>query len=277
MSPAARRAAVLGSPIAHSLSPVLHRAAYHARGLTGWRFDAYDVAADGLAGFLDRLDDTWAGLTLTRPLTARVLDLVDTVSPLAQAVGGADTLLLGDGGRRAESTGVPGLVAALRARGITRAERAAVLGGGATARTAVAALAEVADAVTAYVRTPARAEALRRTGAAAGVEVTVVGWEAAPTALLADLVVAATPAGATDPLVSRVPELPATLVEVLDHPWPTRLAAAWARRGGVVVDGLDLLVHQAVLQVALVTGATVDVRRLVPRLRTAGEAARAAR
>jgi shikimate dehydrogenase len=273
----ARRAAVLGSPIAHSLSPTLHREAYRVLGLTGWRYDAFDVAEDGLAGFLDRLDESWAGLSLTMPLKTRVLGLVDTVSPLAAAVGAANTVLLDPGGRRAENTDVPGLAAALRGRGVERVERAAVLGGGATARSAVAALAQVADTVTAYVRTPERAEALRRTADAVGARLTVARWETAATALLADLVIATTSAGATDSLVARVPDLPGALFEVLYEPWPTPLAAAWARRGGVVVDGLDLLVHQAVLQVALLTGATVDVRRLVPRLRRAGEAALAAR
>jgi shikimate dehydrogenase len=273
----ARRAAVLGSPIAHSLSPTLHREAYRVLGLTGWRYDAFDVAEDGLAGFLDRLDDSWAGLSLTMPLKTRVLELVDTVSPLAAAVAAANTVLLDPGGRRAENTDVPGLVSALRGRGIERVDRAAVLGGGATARSAVAALAQVADTVTAYVRTPERAEALRRTSDAVGARLTVARWETAATALLADLVVATTSAGATDSLVARVPDLPGALFEVLYEPWPTPLAAAWARRGGVVVDGLDLLVHQAVLQVALLTGAAVDVPRLVPRLRRAGEAALAAR
>jgi shikimate dehydrogenase len=273
----ARRAAVLGSPIGHSLSPVLHRAAYAALGLTGWTYDAYDVADPGLTGFLDRLDATWVGLSLTVPLKAAVLPLVDEVSPLARAVGGADTVLLGLGGRRADNTDVPGIVVALRERGLDRVERAAVLGGGATARAAVAALAAVADTVTAYVRSRRRADGLRATAEATGATLTVRGWDDVARGMhAADLVVSTMPAGATDGLVGRVPDLPATLLEVVHDPWrplPTPFVAAWSAAGGDVIGGLDLVVHQAILQVALMTGSTVDVRRFVPVLRAAGQAA----
>lgn len=277
MTAEVRRAAVLGSPIAHSLSPVLHRAAYAALRLPGWRYDAFDVAQAGLAGFLDRLDDSWAGLSLTMPLKAAVLPLVDEVSPQAAAVGAANTVLLGPAGRRADNTDVPGMVAALREAGVSRVTRAAVLGGGATARAAVAALAAVAGSVTVYVRSPGRADALHATADASGVPVLVAGWDEVARGLLADLVVSTAPAGATDALTAHVPDLPATLFEVVYDPWPTRLVERWSAAGGAVVTGLDLLVHQAVLQVALMTGADVDVRRLVTRLRRAGQTALAQR
>lgn len=270
-----RRAAVLGSPIAHSLSPVLHRAAYAELGLTGWSYDAHDVTADALPGFLARLDESWAGLSLTMPLKDAVLPLLDTSSSLVRAVGAANTVLVRGGTWHGENTDVPGMVAALRAAGVGRVQSAVVLGGGATARSAVAALAEVTGSVTAFVRTTSRAHDLARTADATGVALAVRPW--AQAMLDAPLVVNTTPAGAADELVTVVPERPSVLFEVLYDPWPTPLVTAWRARGGTVVDGLELLVRQAVLQVALMTGLVVDAAALAPVLRAAGRRALAAR
>ena len=273
-----RRAAVLGSPISHSLSPVLHRAAYVALGLTGWDYTAHEVTEAGLPGFLRGLDGDWAGLSLTMPLKAAVLPLLDGASPGVEVVGAANTVLLRDGRLVGDNTDVPGMVAALAA-GAERPDEvphAAVLGGGATARSALAALAAVTTDVAAYVRTPARATELTATAGAVGLRLTVRPWANAAEALDAPLVVNTTPAGAADGLVARAPAVVGTLFEVLYEPWPTPLAAAWAARGGRVVDGLELLVQQAVLQVGLMTGADVEgagLTTLTAVLRSAGEGA----
>ena len=269
----AHRAAVLGSPIGHSLSPALHRAAYEALGLTGWTYDAYDVTEAGLGEFLAGLDETWAGLSLTMPLKSAVLPYLDGASPVVEVVGAANTVVLSGGKRLGENTDVPGMVTALAEHGVDRVEAAAVLGGGATARSAVAAMASLTGSVTAYVRTPARADALTATAETVGLRLDVRPWAAAREALAAPLVVNATPAGAADGLLAAVPSAVGTLFEVLYDPWPTPLAAAWAARHGQVVDGLDLLVHQAVLQVGLMTGAELDVPGFAPLLRQTGERA----
>lgn len=271
MTPPGRRAAVLGSPIAHSLSPVLHRAAYASLGLRGWTYEAYDVAEADLPGFVAGLDGSWAGLSLTMPLKAAVLPLLDGRSPVVEAVGAANTVLLREGRRLGDNTDVPGMVAALADAGVSRVDRAVVLGGGATARSAVVALAAVTSEVTAYVRSPERAAGLAAAAAAGGVRLSLVPWSAAPDGLRAPLVVNTTPLGAADRLVP--PGQPGVLFEVLYDPWPTPLVAAWRAQGGLVVDGLALLVHQAVLQVGLMTGADVDARVLAPVLRAAGEVA----
>ena len=267
--PPARRAAVLGSPVAHSLSPVLHRAAYAELGLRHWTYEAHDVPEAGLGAFLAGLDGSWAGLSLTMPLKAAVLAFLDRASPLVESVGAANTVLLRDGRRVGENTDVPGMVAALRGAGVERVERATVLGGGATARSAVAASAAVTERVTAYVRTPARAAELTATAEAVGVRLDVQPW--ATVSLEAPLVVNATPAGAADPLAGSAPNRPGALFDVLYDPWPTPLITAWRGNGGVVIDGLELLVQQAVLQVGLMTGADADPARLGPVLRAAGE------
>ncbi|MCP9946492.1 shikimate dehydrogenase [Streptomyces somaliensis] len=252
----ARRAAVLGSPIGHSLSPVLHRAAYAELGLTGWSYDRFEVDEARLPGFLDALDASWAGLSLTMPLKRAVIPLLDEVGDTARSVEAVNTVVLtGDGRRVGDNTDVPGMVAALRERGVEEVDAAAVLGAGATASSALAALAGVCRGpVTAYVRGSARAGEMRRWGERLGVDVRTADWADAARALDAPLVVATTPAGAADGLAPHVPEGPGTLFDVLYDPWPTPLAAAWSARGGRVVGGLDLLVHQAVLQVERMTG-----------------------
>ncbi|GHH14995.1 shikimate dehydrogenase [Streptomyces rubradiris] len=251
-----RRAAVLGSPIAHSLSPVLHRAAYEAAGLTGWSYDSFDVDEAALPGFLDRLGPEWAGLSLTMPLKRAVIPLLDEVSDTAASVDAVNTLIFTeDGRRRGDNTDIPGMVAALREHGIEEVGSAAILGAGATASSALAALARICTGeVVAYVRSEARAAEMRQWGERLDVEVRTADWADAAQALSAPLVIATTPAGTTDALAAAVPERPATLFDVLYDPWPTELAARWSMFGGAVVGGLDLLVHQAVLQFEQMTG-----------------------
>ncbi|MFE5901417.1 shikimate dehydrogenase [Streptomyces sp. NPDC056488] len=275
-SETARRAAVLGSPIAHSLSPVLHRAAYAELGLHDWSYERFEIDEAALPGFVGELDGSWAGLSLTMPLKRAIIPLLDGISDTAASVEAVNTVVLHEDGRRTgDNTDVPGMIAALRERGVEKVEAAAVLGAGATASSALAALARVcAGPVTAYVRSEARAEEMRGWGERLGVDVRTADWERAAEAFDAPLVIATTPAGTTNALATAVPDAVGTLFDVLYDPWPTPLAAAWSDRGGKVVGGLDLLVHQAVLQVERMTG-----RAPAPlaAMRAAGEEALAAR
>ncbi|ATW47559.1 shikimate dehydrogenase [Streptomyces xantholiticus] len=271
-SPARNRAAVLGSPIAHSLSPVLHRAAYAALGLTDWSYDRFEVDEAALPGFVAGLDASWAGLSLTMPLKRAIIPLLDEVSDTAASVEAVNTVVFTEDGRRlGDNTDIPGMIAALREGGVDKVDSAAVLGAGATASSALAALARVCTGpVTAYVRSEARAAEMRGWGERLGVDVRTADWSAAAEALSAPLVIATTPAGTTDALAAEVQERPGTLFDVLYEPWPTALAAAWSGRGGAVVGGLDLLVHQAVLQVEQMTGRSPAPLRA---MRIAGERA----
>ncbi|MEU4067850.1 shikimate dehydrogenase [Streptomyces wedmorensis] len=273
---AARRAAVLGSPIAHSLSPVLHRAAYAELGLDDWSYERFEVDEAALPGFVAELDRSWAGLSLTMPLKRAIIPLLDEVSDTAAAVEAVNTVVLREDGRRVgDNTDIPGMIAALRERGVDKAESAAILGAGATASSALAALARICDGpVTAYVRSEARAAEMRGWGERLDVDVRIADWERAAEAFASPLVVATTPAGTTDALAAAVPDAVGTLFDVLYDPWPTALAAAWSDRGGKVVGGLDLLVHQAVLQVEQITGRTPAPLAV---MRAAGEQALASR
>ncbi|WP_019876950.1 shikimate dehydrogenase [Sporichthya polymorpha] len=273
-----RRAAVLGSPIRHSLSPVLHAAAYEVLGLD-WTYDAHEVAEDGLGAFLGRLGGpelpgTWAGLSLTMPLKRAAIPLCTELDEVARVTTAANTLTFPAPGEvHGANTDVPGMRNALAAAGVGGVERAAVLGGGATAAAAVAALGSLCrGTVEVYVRTPDRAAELRPVADHYGLRLEVRSWEDAAHSLAAPLVVATTPKGAADALGAKVPESPGVLFDVLYDPWPTPLAAAWSAAGGLVLGGLDLLVHQAVLQVELMTGSTVDRAAVVTAMTAAGEA-----
>jgi shikimate dehydrogenase len=241
------RAAVLGSPVGHSKSPSLHRAAYAALGL-GWTYDAVEVDAAGLPAFLDGLGPEWAGLSLTMPLKQAVLPLLDSCSDLARDVAAANTVVLRDGRREGHNTDVDGIVDALAEAGVTAVERAVVLGGGATARSALAALARLGCTEPGLVVRSHPDETL----AAArrlGVRPRVTAWE--PSVLAGcELLVSTLPAGAADRFADAVADVPA-LLDVVYDPWPTPLAAACRGR---VVSGAAMLLHQAVGQVELMTG-----------------------
>ena len=210
------------------------------------------------------------------PLKRVVIPLLDDVSATARAVESVNTVLFAeDGSRSGTNTDVPGLVNALAERGVTEAASAAVLGAGATASSALSALSGIAKGeVEVYIRNRARDAEVHAIADAVGTPVRIRDWAEAAAAFECELVIGTTPVGATDELAAAVPGEPGTLFDVLYHPWPTPLAAAWATRGGAVLGGLDLLVHQAVLQVELMT-------RRVPAplaaMRAAGEAALAAR
>ncbi|TNM39510.1 shikimate dehydrogenase [Nocardioides albidus] len=265
--------AVVGDPVAHSLSPTLHRAGYAALGIEA-TYDAVRVPAGGLAGLVAGLGPEWRGLSVTAPLKREALALADEASDVARLAGGANTLVRTDAGWLADNTDVPGAVAAIRERFPDDLRCATILGGGATAASVGLALADLGVAqITVAARNPANAAdavaAIRRHPAAP--EVVVVTLDDVRSA--GGIVVSTVPAGAQTPdLVARA--LPASVVfEVTYNDWPTPLVAAAGAAEVPVVSGLDLLVHQAVLQFRMFTGHDGPL----DAMRSAGEAALAAR
>lgn len=269
------RCAVLGDPVEHSLSPVLHRAAYAHLGLGDWSYDAVRVPAGTLPGFLDGLGPEWRGFSLTMPLKRELLALATergwAVTDRARAAGGANTLVRDGAGWRGDNTDLPGAAAAVRERHAGPLERVVVVGGGATAASVALALCDLgAREVVLLVRSVERARESVDTIAAHASAPSVRAVLDEPGE--ADVLVSTVPADAQDPAL-----LGATgarlLFEALYDPWPTPLAAAALDAGVALVSGLDLLVHQAVLQVEQMTAQPVPVEVL----RVAGEAALAAR
>ncbi|MDQ1634982.1 MAG: shikimate dehydrogenase [Frankiaceae bacterium] len=258
---------MLGSPIAHSLSPVLHRAAYAELGLQHWSYTAFECPSDALADRLAnaRIASGFGGYSLTMPLKLTALPLVDDLEPLARTVGAVNTVVPLDGRLVGCNTDVGGMVSALHAAGIADVRAPTVLGGGGSARAALAALAVLgADKVRVLMREPAKAAPLRQIADAVGVTLVVEPWGRPEDT---DLIVSTVPAGAADPLAELLDHFAwpgsAALFDILYHPWPTPLAGVAQRAGVVVVGGLDLLAAQAVGQVELMTGHVVDVEVLL--------------
>jgi shikimate dehydrogenase len=251
------RAAVLGSPIAHSLSPALHRAAYDALGID-WQYDAIEVVEAELGSFVAGLGAEWAGLSLTMPLKRAVLPLLDRTSPVVELTGAANTVLLKEHRREGHNTDVAGIVAALREVGVDGIDRAAVIGTGATATSALVALHDLgAHHIRVLGRDPAKVAALRPVADALGVELRPA--ELHPLELedrWPQVVVSTTPAGSLDAFAASSdpgPGAPA-LLDVVYAPWPTPLAARYLGAGAPVVPGWSMLLHQAAEQVRLMTG-----------------------
>ncbi len=256
-----RRLAVVGSPIAHSLSPALHAAAYAALGLD-WQYDRHEVRERELRGFVDGLDRSWRGLSATMPLKEELRRLADEEDRTVALTGAANTLLLADDGRRiVRNTDVAGVERALRDAGLVSAEHAVIAGAGATARSVLVALdAFGLRSVTVAVRDSARAGTLVALADELLLEVDLVALsDLAHVADGADVVAWTLPNG-----VELAGELPmdarreAVALDVTYHPWPGPLAAQWLAVGGRVASGRDMLLHQAVRQVRFfVSGQTV--------------------
>jgi shikimate dehydrogenase len=266
------RAAVLGKPISHSLSPVLHNAGYAAAGLVGWEYTRIECAESELAGLVASLDEDWTGLSLTMPLKEVGLAVAVGATPVASALGAANTLVRRPAGWYADNTDAPGMADVLRSvgagpgggSGVRAFARMSVLGGGGTARAALGAAADLGvERVTAYVRRARAGEELREVAAALGVNLELAPWSAAATCREDDVVISTVPRGVADDLADS--SWPAHLVifDVVYHPWPTPLALAAQRAGCRVVSGLDLLLAQGVRQFEEFTGvpAPVDAMR----------------
>ena len=266
-------AAVIGSPIEHSLSPVIHRAAWAQLGIDGWEYRRLEQDADSLPPFIGGLGGDCAGLSVTMPCKQAVMPLLDAIDPLASAVGAVNTVVPSSGVLAGFNTDVTGIASAIR-RACSQADRAlptsaVVLGARATASSALAALGEL-GIVTSTVAT-------RRFGGPGsvvaassrlGVSIDQVLWSDRDAVLRAvsgaDLVISTLPAGVADPLAEHMTVREGQiLLDVVYSPRETALRSAFERNGGIVAEGTDMLVFQAAAQVQLMTGRTpkTDVMR----------------
>lgn len=247
------RAAVLGRPVSHSLSPVMHRAAYTALGLTDWTYDALDVGAEDVPDLLAGLGPEWRGFSVTMPCKQAAVRVADTVEPLPRLLGAANTLVGVGAGWRAENSDVHGVGMAVQLGGVEQVEHAAVLGAGGTAAAAAAALASLgARQVDVLVRDPARARDLLAVLEVLYVRATVSTLDAGPVA--APVVVSTVPVDGQPAVAALDWRSGQTVLDVLYAGWPTPLAARVQAAGGTVISGLEVLFWQATLQVELMTG-----------------------
>jgi shikimate dehydrogenase len=249
----ARKAGVLGSPVAHSRSPQLHLAAYRALGLADWTYDRIECDAEELPGFVGGLGPEWVGLSVTKPGKFAALRFADEHTPRAEQVGSANTLVRTRSGWRADNTDVDGVAGALG----PLSGRALVCGSGGTAPAAVVALAEHGVAgITVVARDPDKAARLVDLGTRIGAPTRFCGLDDAGLAdevAGAQALVSTIPADVAARYAATFAPIPMLLDAIYD-PWPTPLAAAVAAAGGRVISGLQMLLHQAFAQVELFTG-----------------------
>ena len=265
-----RRAAVLGHPIAHSLSPVLHSAAYKALGIP-WHYEAIDVEGGALGTFIGEMGPEWAGLSLTMPLKVEAVQLMDFMEPMAKIVGAVNTVLVQRFGDQRHlvgaNTDVHGIVAGLRDSGVSRAGTGVIIGGGATATSAMAALGQIGvTSPVVAVRDRSRAGALMRAATKMGVTVRFAELrEAAALAAGADVTVSTVPADAGAAIGGQLASAlngtapSGTLLDVVYSPLVTPLGEAWQAAGGRRVGGEQMLLHQAAEQVRLMTGRSAPI------------------
>lgn len=257
-----RRFAVVGSPMAHSLSPVLHRTAYAALGIEDARYARHEVAAGELEAFLQRGPGReLSGLSVTMPGKPEAFALAIGADDTSRELGVANTLVRRpDGSWWAENHDVHGIMAALRDHGATSGGRGAVLGSGATALSAVAALIGLGvDTVLLCARSPEKLVGLEALATRHGAAVRHVPWAQHHEVLEADTVVSALAVNGARAVAAQwrsrgsLPT-PGVMLDVLYDPWPAPLAEVVAATGGEVADGLEMLAHQADMQLRSMLG-----------------------
>lgn len=253
--------AVLGSPIAHSLSPAMHRAAYAELGLD-WTYEAVEVPEGGLAEFVGALGDDVRGFSVTAPLKREAAAASHQHDGVVESLGVANTLVIDDGMISAYNTDVPGAAAAIAEAGVRAPRTARILGGGATAASLALTLVQLGvEDLEFVVRDPLRAAEAESVVRGRGIAVTVRKIDE-PLISRVDLLLSTVPSGAIGARSHEFVESSRAVFDVIYDPWPTGLARAADEAGTPVISGLDLLAHQAALQVELMTGSTVSPQLL---------------
>jgi shikimate dehydrogenase len=258
-----RRFAVVGSPISHSLSPVLHTAAYRALGITDAEYGRHEVPAGQLRRFLEEGEGTGLqGLSVTMPGKVEAHDLADELDGTARELGIANTLVRrSEGGWRAENHDVHGIVASLRDHGAEGCESVGILGSGATATSALAAAARLgASRVMLSARSTPKLVPLHALAERLGITSIEIPWERSGEVLGTDAAISALAIDGARRVArdwtdrDRLPATPHVFLDALYDPWPAPLAAVVAEHGGEVASGLEMLVHQADMQLRSMLG-----------------------
>ena len=248
--------AVLGSPIAHSLSPVMHRAAYRELGLD-WTYGAVDVPEGTLGTFLGALGDDVRGFSVTAPLKREAAQAAHQRSEDVEVLDVANTLVIDDGMLSAHNTDVTGAISALREHGLTALQTVRIVGGGATASSMAYAMTLLGVGhIELLVRDPNRAQDAHDVAARRDVDVTVRRLEE-PITDMVDLMISTVPGEAIGSRSHELVRASRAVFDLIYEPWPGVLARAAEEEHLPFVSGLDLLAHQAAFQVELMTGSPV--------------------
>ena len=249
------RAAVLGSPIEHSLSPVLHTAGYEAAGLEGWEYSRIECTAEDLPRIVGSADESFRGFSVTMPAKFAALEFADEVTDRAREIGSANTLVRTQGNTwRADNTDCEGLLIALEElmRGAP-INSAVVVGAGGTARPALWALRHLgAQHITVLNRTDRSAELADLTEGIDATFAPLQGTDVEAAAVAADVVVSTVPSAGIEPYYRELAHAP--VMDVIYNPWPTPLAVHAASHGYHAVGGLSMLAGQSYSQFEQFTG-----------------------
>ena len=263
-------AGVLGSPISHSLSPLLHNTMYQLLGIEA-NYAAYEVSSGQLRDFLAHDGAALNCLSLTMPLKEEALSIADSVSDISRQVKSGNTLRKVDGLWSLTSTDVEGFTEALRFNGRDARGKVLVIGAGATARAVIAACDGVSGQVTVINRNSERVQAIKKSGP--NLDIEFISWSSSIDFGKFDLVVNTTPGDTASIFSDQISSVGTTFFEVLYNPWPTQVLSQWRKAGGFGIDGLDLLIHQAISQVEIFASCTIDRALIAKTLRATGEKA----
>lgn len=245
------KAAVLGSPISHSLSPLIHNTAYSILGIDG-NYSAIEVDSSNFKHFIENsFTEDWSGFSLTMPLKESALSYGFETDARSLRIGSTNTLIPNGDSYTATSTD---LLAFDRILDGLDFASVAIIGAGGTARAALGALDGLVESVDVLVRNDSRSKQI--SDALLSTKFNLLPMNSSLAKY--DLVVATTPKGATDALVAGLTEVHGSLIEVLYNPLPTKLLQRWRELGGSTHDGVDLLVEQALDQIRLMSGVHFD-------------------
>lgn len=254
------KAAVLGSPVSHSLSPVLHNAAYAALNLDH-TYSAVETDRSELGNFLTNRESDWLGVSLTMPLKEVAFEFADTCDDLAKQTGSINTLVFEDG-IKAFNTDVLGIVDAVLEAGLTTVSTGVIFGSGATARSSLVALHRLgASSVNCVARNETDLQRMENISNELGLSLNITAVTESDW-MTADVVINTTPVGVLDEIAREVFSPAGLLLDVVYDPWPTQLAACWSVTGGTIVSGLSMLLHQAGHQVTLMTGQPAPIDQM---------------
>lgn len=257
--------AVVGSPISHSKSPIIHRAAHRVLSVD-WNYSAIEIPEGRLLQFLETLDESWHGLSVTMPLKLEANRLANELDPIAQATRVSNTLHRTQKGWKGFNTDVFGIQSALRDSLSAGAPRVLILGSGATATSAVfaALLSNPASKVTVVARDSKKAKQTKLLALAAGFSIDIRSFKSLNRSLAtADIVISTLPAGALDPYATKLGRnwffKPRGLFfDIAYSSWPSAFASAWMARSLPAVSGIEMLIFQAIAQLRVFTSGDVD-------------------
>jgi shikimate dehydrogenase len=245
---------------------VIHQVAYECLEISA-KYTAVEVRGGNLAKYLESTPPELNSFSLTMPLKEELVDLGYPTSELAKRIRSGNTLIKVGDSWKVDSTDVVGFQHSVAAKTNASFQNILILGGGATARAAIAAFDSVGVSIDVASRSEHRSASLIKSALFA--VVSVIGFDDQISWSKYDLIINTSPAGAADELVGKIAGASALLFESLYNPWPTALMGFWRNVGLESIDGLDLLVHQAISQVSIFAGTPVKRSQLAPLMREA--------